>query len=633
MNGLNTKKFAEYLPFILIITSIGGILMGGFYLSRWDYSIRGLAIAIPFIVAAVLLNRIFKSGLDWENYNILFQLKPRTTLVLFSIFYTISIILLILKIDRLWYFLIIVGLYSLVMIQIFSKNHPISSMLGEICLIMVNVIYGVTFSYPIFFRTSDVMSHIFLAKVTFLSGHVIPLDLSAFYSPFPLYHIFIAECSNLLNLPIQETLFLITCPIYVVLILFLYKLFEMLSNDSQVSILACLFYSISNIVLTRGIEMVTSVTAFIGFVILLYLIFKLSKSENHKFSFQCLAFIIIVFLIFVHQVSILQIAILMVILTILEYFFAEKRYFSTSFILFTVVFFLAYWVFYAFNFIRSFVLTRLDVNLIDLGTKNTIIQDPTMSQNTVAILYLYNNIDITIIAFFAIIGIGFILWRQKPKYLAVIGLFSLVTLVLYLPTPLSTTEVVSHLFRIDRFMILLSPFIAFVMAYGLTVLINFLQKNQYYKKIGHTLIILTILIFILSSLSSVILTDSLDHRLYFNSEELNGFNFILDFVPYGSSLQSDYYTSRFFIQEHFSLTDELKLPYYNSGMLEKIENQPEDCDYTIIRESAFKEGGLELGSIGLVYNFLPTLINEIKLANYENNRNKIYSNYFVSITC
>jgi len=475
------------------------------------------------------------------------------------------------------------------------------------------------------------MGHIYLATVTYLSGHVIPLDIDVSYSAFPVYHIFIAECSNLLNLSIQETLFLVTCPVYVIVVLFLYKLFEKFSNNSQVSLLACLFYSISNVILSRGIEMVTSPMAYIGFVILLYLIYKGGESEKHKYDFQILALVTVVFILFVHQVSILQFALLLIILMILEYFFAEKRYNSMTFIQFIVVLFLAYWTFYAIKFLEWFSGPRLDVNFIDLGTKHTTVHDLTLDQNSLAFLYLYNNIETVVIIAFTMVGIGYMLWKQKPNYLIVIGLFSLVSLPLYIPSPLITSETFAILFRIDRFQILISPFIAFAMAYGLIVLINLIQKKPHFIKLSYSVIGLTLLILMFSSLSNVILTESQTNKLYFNSEELQGFKFIISSVPYGSYLQSDYFTARYFIQKYSSLSDELGIPYYNSLILRTIEMGNGNDEYTIVREKAFRERGLSIGEGYSMENYPPSKNNIFKLTNYENYGNKIYFNNDISI--
>jgi len=59
--------------------------------------------------------------------------------------------------------------------------------------------------------------------------------------------------------------------------------------------------------------------------------------------------------------------------------------------------------------------------------------------------------------FFALIGIGFLLKNYKKNYAAVLGLFALLTLIFYIPNPLNTIWQFKVLFRVDRFMLFVSP--------------------------------------------------------------------------------------------------------------------------------------------------------------------------------
>ena len=121
-----------------------------------------------------------------------------------------------------------------------------------------------------------------------------------------------------------------------------------------------------------------------------------------------------------------------------------------------------------------------------------------------------------------------------------------------MPNPLSTTEIFTNLFRIDRFLILLSPFVAFAMGYGFILTYNLLIKKNVPIPLVSVISIIIILVYIITSVPDVVLTESSGTRLFFDSQELDGFNFVLNNVPYGSELQSDYYVARFFIQRDFT---------------------------------------------------------------------------------
>lgn len=632
MNNSFFRNVAQNSPLLLIAISIGGALFGGLVLSRWDYSIRGLVIAIPFIAAALVLPYFFKNNIEIRDPKPLLSNKRVFSIKSFIIIYLLSLIILLLGIDRLIYFAIIIFAYSTIFAQIFIKDFDRRIILAEICLVMANVIYSITLTFPLFFKTTDVLGHIYISSITFLSGHTIPEDLMSSYSPFPLYHIFVAVGSNILNLPIQNTLFLLTCPAYIILVLFIYKITEIISGNKEISLLTCFFYSINGIVLNNGIEMITGVTAYVGFVILFYLIFKYDSKDSRKIIFQSLALVLSIFIILVHQVSIVLILFLISLIIICEYAVNEKKYFSKKFILLIFIIFIGYWTYLASRFISWLGIGRLNLDAYNLATRHFVMTDPNISQYTAALIFIYDYLDICIFTFFAILGIILILWKSETKYLKVIGLFSLVSLILYLPNPLFTTRLFALLFRIDRFWILLSPFMAIMMAYGFAMAINYLQNQKIeYKRIFSVFLAIIFFIYAITSLYSIIIVDSSDHRLYFTSDELDGFNFIFDNIPYGSNLRSDYFTSRFFIQTYFSLSEELRSPYYNSDLLRDLDTYTTDEGYVIIRESEFMNNGLLFGSISAPINYPPNLKNTLKLFYFKNSQNKIFSSERISI--
>ncbi len=145
--------------------------------------------------------------------------------------------------DRPWYyFIFILVLYLSVFLQIFSENVNPSLILAETFLIMINLIYSVTLNYDFYFGTTDILPHVFLSELTAISGHIIPASLSD-YSYFPLYHILIAEASELLNISAKTSLFVVTAPIYAVTVVFLYYLFNYITNNRQISLLSCVLFS------------------------------------------------------------------------------------------------------------------------------------------------------------------------------------------------------------------------------------------------------------------------------------------------------------------------------------------------------------------------------------------------------
>ncbi len=632
MRNRYLKDFARILPVLLILISIAGLFIGGIILDRWDYSVRGLIVAIPAIIASIVLLYMFQRPIDGDEGAplVLFSIKNAPYL-LFILLYLMSVIVLLAGVNRLLYFIVIASLYLTIFVQIFSQKISSNVIILEIVSVMTNVIYGTTLVYPLFFRTTDVLGHITASTVTFLSGHTVPVDLTVSYATFPLFHIYNAVFSNVLGLSAEDAHFIVMCLAYVIVVLFLYKIFTILSANEQVSLLACLCFSVTPIVLLEGIMMVTRTTAFVGFVILLYLIF--AAKERGTIAFNILIILSATFIMLVHQVSIAQIVLLIALLMGCEHLLGEKRYFSTYLMLFITISFSAYWVFTSEAFLEWLVGPRIDLDYSDFGEKHQILTDPSLDQMQVALSFLQNQMDMGIFLLFALVGIGYILYRQKPQYLPVIALFSLFALLLYAPNPLFTSQTIASVYRIDRFWILLAPFMTFVMAFG----IHYLTKlSQRYTKsrLSSSLIAILFASFVILSLQNPILDiTSNEKRLYFTDGELHGYDYVTEKIPYGTELYSDYHTTRYFHLDYFSLTEELGLPYYKSNMLKSMNWSPQDDQYIIFRESKFEDWSIhfqDTGGEGKV-NYVSNEENKRDVKQFYNVNNNIYSNDQISV--
>lgn len=632
------EGFARKLPVLLIFICIASLFTGGAILGRWDYSVRGLIVAVPTTIASVVLIYMFKHPIadDDEATIAFFRLKV-APYFLFVLIYLISMIVLVADVNRFIYFLLITALYFTIFIQIYSQKIYSNAIILEIISILVNVIYGTTLVYPLFFRTTDLMGHIILSTVTFLSGHTIPVDLDVSYAFFPLFHIYNAMSSNILGLSPQDAHFIVTCPAYVVVIFFLYMMLKIISNNEQVSLLACLCFSITPIVLLEGIMMVTRTAAFVGFVILLYLIFAsnekalLSEIKTKSVIFKSLIILFIIYIMFIHQVSTPQIIVLMVIYIVCELILAKAPYFSTHLILFMIISFGTYWFFSAWLFTGPFIASRIGLDYFDLGQRYQLLSDPSLSQMQVAVMFLINQIDMGIFLFFALIGIGYILFRQKPQYLSVVAMFSLLVMILYVPNPLFTSQTISNAFRIDRFSILLTPFMALAMASGV-FLLSKISKKYTKSKAFYLLISVLFLLFILVSLRYPIMDiTSKEGRLYFTDGELSGYNFVTEKIPYGSKLYSDYHASRFFSLHYFSIIDQIGLPYYWNDILSDLKWSPQSNQYVIFRNSKFEDGSLLFEREGNFVIFVSNEENKKAVKYFHDNNDVLFNSKQISI--
>lgn len=371
MGSRYLEGFARTLPILLVFISIAGLLAGGIVLKRWDYSVRGLIVAIPAIIASIVLLYLLKHPIndDDDGASIIFFDVKVSPYLLFILLYVVSVIVLLAGINRLLYFFVIAALYLTTFVQIFSQKISPNIIILEIVSILMNVIYGTTLAYPLFFRTTDILIHNTYSTVTFLSGHTIPVDLSASYATFPLFHVYNAVSSNILGLSTQETHFTVTCLAYVIVVFFLYKVFKILSNNEQISLLACLCFSVTSIVLLEGIMAVTRTAAFVGFAIILYLVFaakergSLMETEMDSVIFKSLVIVFTVYVILVHQVSAAQIVLLIALFMGCEFVLDERRYFSTYMMLFITISFSAYWFFTSQEFLEWLIKPRVGLKL------------------------------------------------------------------------------------------------------------------------------------------------------------------------------------------------------------------------------------------------------------------------------
>ncbi|WP_406656878.1 hypothetical protein V7O62_13580 [Methanolobus sp. ZRKC2] len=623
------NNLASILPFLIIFAISGGVLASS-VLNRFDLLLRGSIVAIPGIFAAITLHFVYGSLNEREEYEYsLVKLKEKSCIKLFIIFYLFSIVSLAISPTRsLLYFGIILLLYAVIFIQIFTKSSNHHIILFEIFLTLLNLIYGVTLKYPLYFGGTDILGHMFLSEVTFLSGRTIPIDLDGAYANFPLFHILISEVSHFLGSNIQFSYFLVTAPIFAISIFFIYFMMFSISGDRRVSLLSALIFSSFGVTIYSGMYVVTRTMAFIGFAALLYLMYNRHSEKSSLFKILCLLFGM--FIILVHQVSITQIILVFFFILFVEIALeklmpGQKKYISQTYILLLLVSFIAYWIFVSHVFTEALVTSYFDsTNYQSLSMKSTIKAGNQWS-------FILNSIDYTVITFLALVGIGGTLFGHKKNYLQVFALVSLLILPLYIPTPLQLFWNTMTFFRFDRLMLLVSPFMAIMMALGIIYLMRLFQYKKINKNYFYIFSLLLLSILIIFSIISTSPEPNYgvdSERRYFTATEMASFNYVLNFVPYDSPVHSDYFARRYIPFQKFSQTEALGLPYYNGTFRTYLDvhNLDRTDGYIIWRNKAFFESGLRVGNGKMVdiRSDNQSEWNSVK-AEFEK-KNKLYSN-------
>ncbi len=635
LKNIMINDLPTWYPIILLVTVCFGIFLA-FVINRTDYAIRGLIVAVPGVLAAGFLIWFFRrkylnkeladqgfvsfESSDHKKFNIF---------LVFILFYLLSIISLLVVPYRPWYyFVFIAALFSLIFFQIIHNNSS-SLILTEILFTSLNLIYGVTLKYPLFFGATDTIPHLYLSKIMFLSGHIIIPELDIFYTNYPLYHIFIAISTLFSGLPLKISYFIVIAIPFAFVLLLLYKLFFILSENTTVTLIGCLLYATSSVVVEYSQYVVTRVFAYIGFIILIYSFYKIIKSPPHlRTSIYCIILLDSLFLVFVHQVSLYQIIFLLFLFFVIEKIIEDKKIINLKYMLFLITVFIGYQLFSQGGFFSTLIKTRFN-SLINenIATVRSSIQ------NINEYGFLTSHVGLAIIAFFIFFGIGYTLWTYKSKHLSVIGLFTLVTLIFFLPNPVVMSTIITVYFRADRITLLIAPFMAFIAAIGLYVLLNCFLEKQMKRNYIIALFLTIIFIFSFASIALPIASDSQDFWWYhdqrddyFNNEELQSFNFINYYVPVGSNVLSDNAVSIFFNTKENPQSDELHLPYYNSQIFTNVDFKSEKIGYSVLRTDEFLDNGLELNSgfIGEWEKFQPTSSNIRYLNYYSSSRNVIF---------
>ncbi len=621
------EKTASLFPYLVLFTYIVGAIFC-YVFDTMGYLINGSIMAIPAVIASVAFILIKKKDIDLLTKATLFSYSSSMSVALFLLSYTLSVLLLfaIPAEPQLGLAAVLIP-YAIIFIQILSRRILPAAVLFEIMLILAVTIYSYTLRSALYFGATDTMRHIYMSTVTFLSGHVLSGELGD-YAHFPLYHVFIALSSNILGLDIQTTLFITTCLIYITTVLFLYLLVNGIFRNEQISLLIVLVYAMNADVIYYGTYMVTRALAYVGFLILLYLLYSLANpNTNPKHAVTrpaaqrfCVV-IIFVFILLAHQISTPMIIALIGLLFGLELFIRDRRHVNLAFLMVPITLFACYWTFTAYSFVEQ-ILPRVNPSLYQNIIFSKVVN--------LGLSFLVDNLDTLFVVFFAVMGMLYLIWKQQPRYSIIFGVFGLIAILLNVPNVLTLVFQFTQVLRIDRFAILFLPFLAIVMGVGIYILTRHLSTMNVPLKLVGSLLIALVVLYGIGSLGLVKHEPSYQ-RYSFDQDEVVGFNHVLETVPSGSSLFADYYTGRFFNRQRSYQSESLGLPYYTFYWMQDNLLVSGESGYILIPYEQFRKGGLLYGK-GDEFDpenhqpYLPTEENIQYIALQLSSKDKIYSN-------
>ncbi|MCX6329102.1 MAG: hypothetical protein NTZ85_06245 [Bacteroidia bacterium] len=367
--------------------------------------------------------------------------------------------------------------------------------------------------------------------------------------------------------------------------------------------------------------------AFIGFVFFLFLAHKQIQTSKWR-SFYVLTILFSLYLILVHQVSILQILSILLLFVMLEVIINDYFAIKTRIIAFIIITFSTYWIFTSFFFTNIIIQTADSTSIPGMS----LVRSGIVTGNEY--IFLTENISAAIIIFLLLLGSGYLCWAYKSKYPSLIGLFALIVCPLYFPSPLTASSFAMITLRMDRFLLLFSPFIAFVIVIGFSFLLFTLSENKYTRKIAVVIGLLIFSYLCFSALTGDNAPDSKDfptdqNRKHFTEAEMNAFDFIPQFIEYNATISSDKYSSRMFEQPFFSKTKALNLPsFYAASSLETTDIFSFNDGLFILRNQELEGKGLFFVTRSADYGdlFEPTKDILEKFSHMTYTSQKIYDN-------
>ena len=174
------------------------------------------------------------------------------------------------------------------------------------------------------------------------------------------------------------------------------------------------------------------------------------------------------------------------------------------------------------------------------------------------------------------------------------GILGMVAIILNVPGIFTVMFQMVSVLRIERFAILFLPILTVAMGVGIYILMRYLVAlGLSPRRVGAVMIVL-IALYGISALG-FIREDPGYIRYSFNQAEVIGFHHILEKVPSGSLLHTDYYTLRFFGRKKISESEHLRLPYYTGRLIPDDPNCSWGSGYVILLEAQLRGGGLLFG--------------------------------------
>mgnify|MGYP000695882246 FL=1 len=270
-NALDFRTVASGLGVALPLLGVVGVV-GPFLLGYHSLAIIATYAAVPCLLAPAFGRYVSHT----ERVEVASDTHVETLLTAgFFCTMAVSVVLLATNEVRPYsYYAAVAAMASLLLLQILRvspKTRRIWPILGQIALLQLNLVWGVTLKYNYFIGRTDIFGHVHYVRLI-LENNAVQSDLVGFYESFPLWHV-LGAMGHLVSggyVSPRTVLFVTSGVLYAVVPVGVYLVARRLFDSPRVALAAGLFSCLSSTVMHNGMYSIPrSVGAFLFVFVLL----------------------------------------------------------------------------------------------------------------------------------------------------------------------------------------------------------------------------------------------------------------------------------------------------------------------------------------------------------------------------
>lgn len=572
------------LPALAVIGVVTPLALG-----MWNFSILGLYLAIPMLLAPVVVRSYrskpggrtcFLHRLDWRIPSTLIHVlvgvlayMTATNPVRPTGFYV--------------GFATIYGLLFLLVASTEPKTASRAIGLYHCCLTLLVSIYSVTLNYDYFIGRTDLPAHVGMMVSMYETGRM-PEAWQA-YESFPLWHVYTASSYALSGglVDPHTTMVVLSGLVFAAGVTMMYALTRQVYPNETVAMFSCVVLIAIPDYIFYGMYAISRSIASVLFIVLLFVLVRRSSTRM-----KALSVVFVLAIVLYHPVTIPFVLVILSILYVVERGFALETFaVDTPVIVVAGGITSIYWL-YGAEFLSSYVIDRLVEAIAGLFVDTATAETAPSGVLLAPWREVANYIPQTFLVFFALLG--FLFWFERRHVAA--SMFTAFTAVTVLLIPLMVpgpTLLVDSLadVNVSRFAHYGYMFLALTGGYGLYVLV----RRGGFRVFVAVLLLLSCFSFVAVSNDFVASDNPLVERqfytFYLTEQERESFD-RLDEVHQGS-LSSDHITCRYYIEVLQSSCSSLAVE--DESVLHA------DHDGILVREGELERRPLQVYGLEYVY--------------------------------